>query len=123
MPTSFNPLAIRRSLGREAWGPPAPFGPDGWTLVRRDRTGSVIVTVADHDDEDWIHASIARADSMPTYDDLKLLHRAVFGDGWAYQIFAPSTEHVNIHQYALHLWGRLDGNPVLPNFTRGMASI
>lgn len=53
---------------------------------------------------------------MPTYDDLCLLHRAVFKDGYAYQVFAPPSRHVNIHQYALHLWGRSDGKPVLPEF-------
>lgn len=123
MATSVNALQIRRVLGRGNWTTPVPFGPDGWTLVELNGYASVIVTVADADGEEWIHASFARDDRMPTYADLKLLHAAVFGDGWAYQVFAPPSDHVNIHEYALHLWGRLDGAPVLPNFAEGWGSI
>ena len=123
-PTSLNALDIRRRLGRGNWSTPTPFGPDGWKFVALDGTGSIILTVCDQDDgHDWIHASIAHPDQMPTYDDLKHLHAAVFGDGWAYQLFAPPSDHVNIHEYALHLFGRLDGKPALPDFTRGSGSI
>jgi len=75
------------------------------------------------DGNDWVHASIASTDQLPTYADLKLLHHAVFGDGWAYQVFAPPDDHVNIHEYALHIFGRLDGKPALPDFTNGTGSI
>jgi hypothetical protein len=122
-PTSFDALDIRRVLGRKLWAPPAPFGPDGWRLHRYDESGSVIVTCSEHERDDWIHASIAWAERMPTYEDLKLLHAAVFGDRWAYQVFAPPTDHVNIHQFALHLFGRVDGKPALPDFTEGTGSI
>jgi hypothetical protein len=113
---SLNALQIRRLLGRSNC-------PDGWSTQRLDGTGSVIVTTADHDGEEWVHASIARPAEMPSYADLKLLHAAVFGSGWAYQVFAPPSDHVNIHQYALHLFGRLDGEPALPDFTEGTGSI
>lgn len=116
VPTTLNALAIRRHLGRDRWGPPEPFGPDGWTFTARDGAASVIVTVADHGDgTEWVHASMARVDRLPTYGDLVDLHRAVWKDtGYAYQTFAPVAHHVNIHPNALHLWGRLDGAPVLP---------
>lgn len=123
MASSFSPLQIRRVLGRGNWSTPTPFGPDGWKLVDLNGEASVIVTSGDHGDVEWIHASIARVDRMPSYEDLKLLHAAVFGDRWAYQVFAPPSDHVNIHQYALHLWGRLDGAAALPDFTDGMGSI
>lgn len=116
---SVDGLRIRRVLGRDDWLPPGPFGPDGWSCMRRDRTASVIASASDIDGHEWVHASIARPDRMPTYDDLVLLHRACFGDGWAYQCFAPPADHVNIHEFALHLWGRLDGQAVLPNFGAG----
>ena len=74
----------------------------------------------DADDSDgttWLHASLALTDRSPTYDELVILHRAVFGRRrWAYQIFAPEAAHVNLHAYALHLWGRVDGKPAMPNF-------
>jgi len=102
-----------------------PWGPSGLRLVIWRRVGhawhqgSLIVTQADHPDDghEWIHASIAFPEMMPTYEDLTALHRAVFGRRrWAYQVFPPENEHVNIHSYALHLWGRADGANVLPNF-------
>lgn len=115
--TSFNPLEIRRRLGRGLWSTPHQFGQDGWAFDDLGGDGSIIITCADWEDgHDWAHASIARPDRMPTYADLKLLHAAVFDGRFAYQVFAPPSEHVNIHEYALHLWGRLDGVNVLPNF-------
>jgi hypothetical protein len=78
---------------------------------------SVIVSVAEHEGSDWVHASIARSDRMPDYADLVHLHEAVFRDGYAYQCFVPDPMHVNIHGQALHLWGRHDGARVLPEFS------
>lgn len=122
-PTSLNPLLIRRKLGRGNWSTPIRYGPDGWAFTALDGSGSVVVSVADADGHDWVHASIARTDRMPSYGELKALHDAVFGDGWAYQVFAPPSDHVNIHEHALHLYGRLDGAPALPDFTYGSGSI
>lgn len=123
-PTTTDPLKIRRLLGRSNWSTPVRFGLDGWRYDHLGGEGSVIVTAAPADDgHDWIHASVAWRDRMPTYEDLKWLHAAVFGDGWAYQVFAPSGDHVNIHEHALHLWGHADGTAALPDFTHGTGSI
>jgi hypothetical protein len=115
--SSLDALGIRKRLGRDLWASPDEFGPDGWTYVARaPYEGRVIVTAWDHDTVEWVHASMSHPDLMPTYDDLKRLHEAVWPDGFAYQMFVPSSEHVNIHEHALHLWGRLDGARVLPDF-------
>lgn len=125
----MNPLGIRRRFGRDVLAAPEPFGPAGWHLgpaPANEDAPRVIVTVADHPDTpgvEWVHASISRRDRMPDYDDLKTLHEAVFGTGWAYQVFAPPAEHVNIHEHALHLFGRDDGTPALPDFTFGSGQI
>jgi hypothetical protein len=66
---------------------------------------------------------MSRPDLMPDYGDLELMHRAVFGDGWAYQVFTSPADHINIHEYCLHLLGRLDGAPALPDFTYGTGTI
>lgn len=115
-PTTVNGLRLRKALGRITWLVPERFGPDGWVMDSWDGESRVIVTAADHHGCEWIHASISHTNRMPTYDDLVLLHQATFSDGWAYQVFAPAEHHVNIHAYALHLWGRADGKPALPNF-------
>lgn len=129
--SSIDALRIRRVLGREMWGPPQPFGPAGWRLqLVNDGTvlAEVLVSQAPQpmpglegiDETEWIHASmVVEAPALPTYEDLCLLKRAVWGDvGEAYQVFAPADEHVNIHAGALHLWGRADGRRVLPAFGR-----
>lgn len=78
----------------------------------------VLVSCAPQDGADWVHASISHPDRMPTYEELTALHDAAF-IGYAHQVFAPPSDHVNIHPFALHLWGRLDGGRVLPDFGRG----
>lgn len=126
VPASVDPLRLRRVLGRHDLIVPQPYGSDGWVVWRYDRSASVIVGCSlfpGDEPFELVHASIAHPDSMPTYEELTMLHRAVWGDGWAYQVFAPPSEHINIHEYALHLWGRLDGRPMLPDFTLGLGSI
>ena len=118
--SSVNILKVRRRLGREAWLPPEQFGPDGWSLMARDGSASVIISCSDHPDDphEWLHVSMARYDGrVPSYDEMCALHHAVWGDGgYAYQAHVPLDRHVNIHEHALHLWGRLDGTAVLPEF-------
>lgn len=122
---AVNEDMLRNELHKAGLGPSpgSRFGPDGFRWYIRD--GSVIVTQSDHDDGvEWIHASIAFADRDPTYEELTVLHRGVFGRRrWAYQVFAPTARHVNIHEHALHLWGRADGTPVLPDFGAAFGSI
>lgn len=118
MPTTVDPLRLRRLLGRRDYSIPQPFGPNGWKLHHLHGDGSVVVSAAVHDDNvEWIHASMARRDHVPSYDDLTRLHRAALPDnGWAYQVFAPPEQHINIHAHALHLWGRADGQAAMVDF-------
>lgn len=105
------------------------FGPRGVTM-RVQRTsdgeyGSIVITQAPRSDgNEWLHASLAWRNVMPSYDELQLLHRAVFGRRrYSYQVFAPESQHVNIHEHALHLFGRVDGTDALLDFTEGSGSI
>lgn len=123
MTSSLNALAIRHRLGRVTWGPPIPFGPDGWLFRHKHQSGQIIATCSVTDGVEWVHASIAFADRMPTYDEIRNMHWAVFADGWAYEVHTPQAEHVNIHEYARHIWGRLDKRPALPDFTQGMGMV
>lgn len=115
MSTRIDILRVRKILGRDAWFPPQPY-PEGWSLMSRTLGRSVIVTVGEREGVDWVHASVA-GDDMPTYEHLHLLHEAVFGGGYAYLCFPPPDRHVNIHPYALHLFGRLDGERAMPEFS------
>lgn len=113
--TGFDPLEVRRVLGWDAWEGPTPHGPAGFAYVNLPVTKSVIVSEAEFNGTTWVHASMAGL-RLPSYVDLFLLHRAVFGDRYAYQVFAPPADHINIHTKALYLWGRADGVPALPLF-------
>lgn len=114
-------LEIRQRLGRKTWGVPEPFGPGGWRYKNKFGNGVVIVTISEAPGEpdgapEWVHASMSRADDVPSYEDLVHLHKAVWPNGYAYQVFAPPSSHVNIHPNVLHLWGRADGKICLPDF-------
>lgn len=124
MSTLLPTEVIWQRLGPADWNEPKPFGPDGWSFTSVDRRASVIVSAAPHNHDgyvvEYIHASISRSDRMPDYDDLCLLRAACFDEeAYAYQVFPPPSEHVNIHERALHLWGRADGKPMLPRFGEG----
>lgn len=111
-------LQVRRVMGPKLWRPAKPYGDDGWILDNVAADQRVIVSFHPESGQDWFHASMSnRHEGLPTYADMALLHRAVWGDtGWSYEIHAPVDSHVNIHPRALHLWGLVDGSPVLPNF-------
>jgi hypothetical protein len=111
---------------------PKGYGPAGLLvdIEYKERKGAIIVTQSPLEDGpgepavEYLHASISFHGVMPEYTDLQLLHRAVYGRRrWAYQVFAPEASHVSGkgmgvwgHEFALHLWGRADGRPVLPDF-------
>jgi hypothetical protein len=99
------------------------YGPDGG-VVDHPRTGRrVILSVQREDDgEVWLHASISRRDrSLPTYEDLKTLHRVFMSGLVAYQLFVPEGEHVSFHE-VLHLFACLTRR-VTPDFTSGTGSL
>lgn len=118
----LNLLEIRRRLGRDKWSAPRePFIANQWVFGSKTiRGSSIIVSKAAFDTlgdglVEWVHASISHTNHLPSYDELKMLHAAVFVDGWAYQVFAPPARHINFHANALHLFGRLDGKHQLPD--------
>lgn len=78
---------------------------------------SIIVSQHVFDDQDWLHASIYFGDdTTPSYLDMTMLHRAVFGRRrHSWQCFVPTDQHVNLKE-VLHLWGRVDGRNMLPDF-------
>lgn len=102
------------------WQKPEVHGEDSWMLHGPNRT--IIISIDNYTEPGtpWIHASISylAEGRIPSYSDMKQMHAVVFGDGHAYECFVPSAEHINIRANARHLWGRLDGKSVLPNFGR-----
>lgn len=68
-------------------------------------------------DRVWLHVSLSRPHSMPTYENMCDVKELFIGpDRRAYQIFAERSQHVNIHQYCLHLWCVVEGEDNFPAF-------
>ena len=123
----FDPMKIYKNLGGKSWNIPYKNALGQYVFDSRNGT-RIIVSSAPYptyDLEDciwdenceWIHASISQKE-IPPYRYLVMLHKAVFNDGWAYQIFAPVSRHINIHPKALHLFGKLNGKMIHPDFQK-----
>lgn len=128
LPEWANEGSARLMLSRTYpdWRPqplPEDWHGDGYKLSHAGSRTTIIVSASRWDRADvWVHASISHPAATPTYDELLMLHRAVFGHRFSYQVFAPPARHVNIHPHVLHLWGR-DGDPetaglAMPDFGR-----
>jgi hypothetical protein len=76
------------------------------------------------DGDYWIHVSCSYTDRVPTYAEMKEAHEVLIGDErTSYQLFVPKKDHINCHEYCLHLWAKYDGGAVTPDFTRGEGAI
>ena len=79
-------------------------------------------TVREIDGVWWRHTSVTRYDGrMPRHLDVAFIKREFHGDGYAYGVHPPKAKYVDIHSRCLHVWGRLDGAPVLPEFSAEIA--
>jgi hypothetical protein len=85
---------------------------------------SVILSDAvELDGKRWRHFSMARADRIPTWEELVAMKELFLGaESRALQVIAPRSEWVNIHPYCLHLFVCLDG-AVTPDFTHGRGTL
>lgn len=71
------------------------------------------------DDKVWLHVSMSRPTSLPSWGDVRRVKDAFIGrDAKAIQVLPKAAEYVNIHPNVLHLFHCLDGD-VLPDFRRG----
>lgn len=122
MISDINVVALYKRVHRSGYKTELPedFGISGLYVELIPNIGRIIVTTCPEEDKvEWIHASISFNSRLPTYSDIVMLKEGVFGDDReCYQIFPEKKDHINIHHNALHLWGRVDGKRVLPNFAR-----
>lgn len=106
-----------------------------WVEIQRKIDGSAWVnkslglyviesSAKEADGNSWKHVSLSRKSRLPTYEDMKIVKSKFIGDDIeAYQVFPAASDHVNIHEYCLHLWSRVDGKKALPDFTHGKGMI
>jgi hypothetical protein len=116
-----DPIAIKQRLG-PGWTM-RPFGAGGRQFGRMDATtGTVQLVIVsagiwpELPEIPIVHASMSvhRPDRVPTYDEMCLLHRAVWPQGYAMQAHVPPQDHISIRPNVLHLWRRADGRPLWP---------
>lgn len=103
----------------------------GFTMVSKAADGmsfrkgslTVIYSISKElDGKEWLHVSLARPNKYPPYEEIKYVKNIFIGDSKAVMIFPEAKEHVNIHNYCMHLFMCLDGDP-LPDFSRGMGTL
>jgi hypothetical protein len=77
----------------------------------------VLVTVEDRGPETgwWLHVSVSRATKLPSWSDLREVKDLLIGrDRCALHLIPPEAFYVNVHNFTLHLWSRLDADSVPP---------
>ena len=61
----------------------------------------------------WLHLSISRADRVPTWAELVRARDALGYKEWLFiQMLAPASAWLNVHDYCMHLYHRLDQETV-----------
>jgi len=87
---------------------------------RRDPNWTtVFITGADLDGKRWLHFSIAKPSRLPTWQELVGAKNLFLGEETlAILPFVPKSRWISIHDFCLHLWRCVDGDPI-PDFARG----
>lgn len=110
--------------------------PKGWVVIDRwgdgfavrEKDGGLRVLVDCEEKADraqWVHVSYSRKNWTPTHEDTVKVKQAFIGDRYAYAVFPPQNEYVNIHAHCLHLWALWDDKDgrVLPEFSAELEGI
>ncbi|WP_445246329.1 DUF7694 domain-containing protein [Microcoleus sp. OTE_8_concoct_300] len=94
------------------------IGLDGGAYKSRDGLIVIISGSIEKDGYSWVHLSLSRKKSVPTWIDLVKVKELFLGaDSVAIQILPPRSEWVNVHEFCLHLYQCLDERPV-PDFRK-----
>lgn len=96
---------------------------DGAAYMRDDGLSVIMSGNLEQDGKRWLHVSLARADRLPSWEDVRSVKDAFLGkDTYAVQVFPPERFYVNLNPHCLHMFSCVDGHP-LPEFSRGSGSL
>ena len=100
------------------WRITRPWGL-GYALQHPNGLRVIIDCSQKDDDRWWVHISVSFAKRTPGHADMAMVKRDFLGDRYAYAVWPPREEYVNIHPHCLHLWALIDdGNGrALPEFS------
>lgn len=94
------------------------FWGDGHSFVHRNGLRLLIDCETKSDGKPWVHISVSRKDWTPSHADMALVKQAFIGERYAYAVWPPRDQYVNIHKHCLHLWALAEGDGrVLPEFS------
>ena len=88
--------------------PGMPLDHDGGAFTMFNDAGETLRIIASSGDG-WDHISVSLARRCPTWAELELVKRTFFHDDeTAMQLHVPPADHINNHEFCLHLWRPLD---------------
>ena len=86
----------------------------GVFIVRAHRTKAKLMVIA-ASDEGWDHVSVSCRKRCPRWEEMSQIHRLFFKESeTAMQLHVPVGDHLDIHQFVLHLWRPWEGAIPLP---------
>lgn len=63
----------------------------------------------------WDHVSVSTVSRCPTWEEMDFIKRRFFEDDEAaMQLHVPAADHINVHDFCLHLWRPHAGTIPLP---------
>jgi hypothetical protein len=111
------------------------FPPLGWRILQPwgfgyalgSNTGlrAIIDCSQKDDDRWWVHISISRQSRTPTHEEMAAAKVSFLGNRYAYAVYPPVEQYVNIHAHCLHLWAVIDvgDGRILPEFSSELSGI
>lgn len=119
---------MRARAARQSKFPPLSLPPP-WRIEQVTRDGIswsnpglraiVIWSVEPHDGALWHHISMSVRQRTPTWKEMVKVKEQLLGqETWAYQIMPPRSKWISEHEFVLHIWAPVDGEPRLPDFGR-----
>lgn len=94
------------------------IGDDGGMYKSRDGLAVIISCSIERDGNSWVHLSVSRKKSIPTWVDLINVKEIFLGkDTLAIQILPSRSEYINVHEFCLHIYQCLEDRPI-PDFRK-----
>lgn len=88
------------------------------TSMRSPKGLMVISSIQRQGEDVWLHVSYSYPNKTPTHADTCRIKNDFFGENiYAYAIFPPKEKYVNLHKHCLHLWGCMNDDQKLPEFS------
>lgn len=63
----------------------------------------------------WEHVSVSTRGRVPLWAEMEFIKRLFFEDHeTCFQLHVPVTQHINVHEFCLHIWRPTDRDIPLP---------